>query len=314
MNSPLWPAVLDLPENRDAQPAWLDRMLLSPDLADSVRALQQIHQRSPQDADTLPFVEQVLGSELDRFLTTGFAALSTETVAVLLQNPELLLELQELALLCDNHHWNSVLQPDAVKTRLQESVSVLPGTPGLAAQTAAGAVASPRPLRRLLSLTATLAAVALGAVLLWQAGPRGWQDPQGISGTGLGTPALFKQDTADADRYLQRMATAVEQLLQKSDLTQQSQLVVVLQNTIKDCEIAISQPHPVLAQRTLSNGETAETMFRRKCQNWQNDLSRILTDLQQGKIDVPTAGSTTTQVLQKLINRLRHPDGAEELV
>lgn len=314
MNSPLWPAVLDLPENRDAQPAWLDRMLLSPDLADSVQALQQIHQRSPQDADTLPSVEQVLGSELDRFLTAGFAALSTETVAVLLQNPELLLELQELALLCDNHHWNSVLQHDAAKTGVQESTLVLPGMPGLEAQTPSRPAAGARPLWRLVPLTATLAAVALGAVLLWQAGPRDWQDPQGISGTGLGTPALFKQDTADADRYLQRMATAVEQLLQNSDLTQQSQLMAVLQNTIKDCEIAIAQPHPVLAQRTLSNGETAETMFRRKCQNWQKDLSQTLTDLQQGRIDVPTAGSTTTQILQKLINRLRNPDGAAGLV
>ena len=336
MNSPLWPTILDLPADRAAQPAWLDRMLLSPDLADSIHALQLIHRRSPEDADALPPVEQVLDSELDRVLTTGFAALSIETVAVLLQNPELLFELQELVLLSDSPYWSDLLQQLSQDEPQPEFVQppALPTTaapnsrgaaqqelrpPGTSGQQQVGApaplpAATPQPPRRLLRLAATLAVVALGAVLLWQALPAGWQDPPGISGKGLGTPRLFQQNTSDADAYLRRMATAVEDLLKESDLTRQSQLVAVLQNTIQDCEIAITQPHPILAQRVLSNGQTAEAVFRTRCKKWRDDLRATLAELQQGTIDVPAASGRTTEILQKLMKRLSDPRGAEGLV
>lgn len=302
MNSPSWPTILELPADRNAQPAWLDHTLLSPDLADSIHALRQIHQVTANETPTLPPVEQLLGSELDRFLNAGFSALSAETVAVLLQNPELLFDLQELVLLSDSEHWSRVLRQETVDTPPQ-AIAATPTTS-----------APPNRLRGLLRLAATLAVVALGAVLLWQVLPAGFQDPPGISGVGLGTRGLFEQNTTDADQYLQRMAIAVETLLQESDLSQQSQLVDVLQKTIRDCEIAIAQPHPVLAQRTLSNGQTAEAMFRLRCQAWKDKLSETLATLQQGTIDVPAAGKATAETLQKLINRLRDARGAEGLV
>ncbi len=330
MNAPLWPTILDLPEDRSAQPAWLDRVLLSPDLADCIHALQLIHQRSVRDADSLPAVDEVLAGELPRFLAAGFAALSTETVAVLLQNPELLFELQELVLLSDSEHWGNVMQQGGDDGMRQEFVprsrpspaaadvapaAVAPADVAPAAVSPAGtAPAASGGLRRVLQVTATLTAVLVGAVLLWRTIPSGWEDPPGISGNGLGTRGLFKPDTENADQYLSRMAVAVNSLLQESDLLQRPQLVAVLQNTISDCEIAITQPHPVLSRRLLSNGQTAEAVFRTRCEAWKNKLGATLAALQQGTIDVPAAAEATTDTLQKLINRLSDQRGAEGLI
>ena len=325
MNAPLWPTILELPEDRSAQPAWLDRVLLSPDLADSIHALQQIHRRSVRDAESLPAIDEVLAGELPRFLAAGFAALSTETVAVLLQNPELLFELQELVLLSDSEHWGNVMQQGGDDDMRQDFVPQSRPSPAPAAVPAAAVAPADVPpagtapaasggLRRVLQVTATLTAVLVGAVLLWRTIPSGWEDPPGISGSGLGTRGLFKPDTENADEYLSRMAAAVSSLLKESDLLQRPQLVAVLQNTISDCEIAIAQPHPVLSRRLLSNGQTAEAAFRARCEAWKNKLSETLAALQQGKIEVPAAAEATTDTLQKLINRLSNPRGAEGLI
>jgi hypothetical protein len=320
MNAPLWPTILELPEDRSAQPAWLDRVLLSPDLADSIHALQQIHRRSVRDAESLPAIDEVLAGELPRFLAAGFAALSTETVAVLLQNPELLFELQELVLLSDSEHWGNVMQQggdDGIRQEfvLRSRPSPVPAAVAPADVPPVGtARAASGGLRRVLQVTATLTAVLVGAVLLWRTIPSGWEDPPGISGSGLGTRGLFKPDTENADEYLSRMAAAVNSLLQESDLLQRPQLVAVLQKTISDCEIAIAQPHPVLSRRLLSNGQTAEAVFRARCEAWKNKLSETLAALQQGKIEVPAAAEATTDTLQKLINRLSNPRGAEGLI
>jgi DNA-directed RNA polymerase specialized sigma24 family protein len=237
-------------------------------------------------------------SDEDRsLLQIRFSGLNSDC---LLQNPELLFELQELVLLSDSEYWGNVMQQGGDGGIRQEFV--LRSRPSPAA--AAVAPAASGGLRRVLQVTATLTAVLVGAVLLWRTIPRGWEDPPGISGSGLGTRDLFKPDTENADEYLSRMAAAVNSLLKESDLLQWPQLVAVLQNTISDCEIAIAQLHLVLSRRLLANGQAAESVFRARCEAWKNKLSETLAVLQQGTIDVPAAAEATTDTLQKLINRL----------
>ena len=93
-------ALLAMPEDPTAIPAWLDRQLLSPDLPGLVEELRIVHRPGRK-----PDLGDVLGQHRQAFLDGGFSALPRAVRSQLLRNPDLLPEVSELVFAEGGDFW-----------------------------------------------------------------------------------------------------------------------------------------------------------------------------------------------------------------
>jgi hypothetical protein len=101
-------AILDMPESPAELAGWLDRVLMSENLAVVVDELTVMH----QTADELISVEQArdwLGDSFPAVMERGLSALSHSRLRQLLVRPCLLPAIQELALISGGPYWNQLM-------------------------------------------------------------------------------------------------------------------------------------------------------------------------------------------------------------
>lgn len=108
---------LDIPDDPAQLPAWLDRHLAGPHLGELIAELSAVHGPASGAADD---VEEFLGNHRQAVLEGGLAALSKEKLRLLLLQPRLLLDLQEVVLREGGPFWSSTAEPAGELRRLFE--------------------------------------------------------------------------------------------------------------------------------------------------------------------------------------------------
>jgi hypothetical protein len=101
--------VLDMPEAAEEQAAWLDRHLVSDDLAAIVDELSVIHDRPKEDV-AAEEGRAWLGPDREKVLSVGVAGLSRDRFRELLRRPALLIAIQEIVLLEGGSYWDRLVR------------------------------------------------------------------------------------------------------------------------------------------------------------------------------------------------------------
>lgn len=95
---------LTLPDDPADLPAWLDDHLFDPSLPQLVAELRVLHGRPGSPTQ----LADVLGANADRVLDHGLAYLPRPALSQLLRQPELLIELRDLAITAGGPYWDHV--------------------------------------------------------------------------------------------------------------------------------------------------------------------------------------------------------------
>jgi hypothetical protein len=112
-------AILDMPESPAELARWLDRILMSEDLAVIVDELTVVHQ-TDDEAISVEEARDWLGDSFPAVMDRGLGALSQSRLRQLLVRPCLLPAMQELALVSGGPYWNQVMRD--VPTKVAASV------------------------------------------------------------------------------------------------------------------------------------------------------------------------------------------------
>jgi hypothetical protein len=96
---------LEIPEDPNQLPGWLDRHLCGPDLGELVAELAAVNGGRGEPGRS---VRDVLGRRLSSVLAGGLGGASSTAVRQLLRSPHLLLELQELVLTSGGPYWDEI--------------------------------------------------------------------------------------------------------------------------------------------------------------------------------------------------------------
>jgi len=101
---------LDMPDDPARLGAWLDEQLLSPDLMDTIMELEILAGESKTEDQKLA---DILGEQKQAILNSGLNATQFATVADLLKQPDLLLQLQEEVLMHGGDFWQKKLRVES---------------------------------------------------------------------------------------------------------------------------------------------------------------------------------------------------------
>jgi hypothetical protein len=306
---------LEIPDDAPALAGWLEGRLVGLDLAALVAELEAVHGPARK-----PFaLEQVLGNRRDAVLTHGLEALPHARLRILLTQPRLLLELQELILVAGEAHWQ---QRAASNASGSESVEALERTWRRLESTLAGETAPPVPVpvavpppaarrwsgagaRWLVSL-ATAAAVLLAviAVQRWpgRSGPgSGQPGPNVTAATGWGwdRPGALPQELPRR-AYLDHLADAAHQWFNQRPETPLA-LAKRIGEFRQGCSVLILSPH-----RPLPAEDRAWLV--EKCRAWAAKLDTHLAAVEAGQ-DPLEVRAEVDDTINRLIAALREKAG-----
>src|SRR6185369_977325 len=99
--------LLEIPDDTQALPRWLESQLVGTDLAALVAQLEAVHGASTAGATSL---DEVLGGSRASVLRDGLGGLKSDQLRKLLVNPRVLLDLQEALLLEGGPYWTRQAQ------------------------------------------------------------------------------------------------------------------------------------------------------------------------------------------------------------
>jgi len=208
--------VLNMPEEPEMLPGWLDRQLVGPDLPRLAAELAVLH--GPPSAPTN--LGTVLAGYRDSLLESGVSALPRSLLSQLLRQPELLLELQGDVFAEGGSYWDGLSEgtgdgaAERVRERVRDYVSHEPPRPE---------PARPAWYRRSIAVSlATAAAVAIAVFALrppqspapaagvaW-----GWASANGLPSAG-DDAAVYRQLRDKAGEWFKKRPETPEALSQR---------------------------------------------------------------------------------------------------
>ena len=97
---------LDMPDNHEELPQWLERQLVGPNLRELVAQLTVIHQGAPLQGE----FNEVFKGKRSRILEAGLSALEQHQITALLTNPKLLLDMQIFVFSRGGSFWEQLLE------------------------------------------------------------------------------------------------------------------------------------------------------------------------------------------------------------
>jgi hypothetical protein len=297
--------IITIPDDQTQWPGWLEQQLVGSHLRELIEELRIVTSgngsdpvvgevsQPPSRAVAAPLGEILTQEQLTEIAQSGLAAVSASTIRKLLAIPDALLDLQEYVLINGSSHWQNLpvdrqLQTSVERGRMKLNAVIddhqLPGRP---APISSG---TKKTNRRSLAWIASAAALLLVGVLLWRMQPH-------PSGRILGTPGLLANNTSSSAEYFQRIAAAGQTWFDEQP-ADEATMIVLLEQTCKDCQILIDARHEAL---TAEERDWLVT----KCRKWQGDLEQTLTSLKSGKINLETAQADADLIMQKLVNVLK---------
>lgn len=299
--------ILEIPDDFTSLRPWLEEQIQGCQLGQLVSEMAGVAGAPSTPAS----LESLLGARLPDVLQGGLAALDDHQLSQLLQQPLLLLDLQEQILLSENSYWSPRLQPADVEAlergwKLLASSTGFPTPNQTIPATSPVSVterATPRPSRwyrhpAFVSLAS--AAVVLVAVrgvdllapapeppaaVVAEAPPWGWQ----------------KEDESEANltsrEYLHRLAERAEEWFNKrpespSDLARR---IGQFRQGCSKIMLSSHEPLPVADRVWLHE----------RCGLWAKKLDQHLIDVEQGR-DVATVRKEADETIRTLITALKN--------
>lgn len=278
---------LDLPDDPQQWPTWLEGQLLGPDLGTLVAELELILDSNLEG----PSLVDLLGERLSAVCTRGLTALNADQIRSLLRHPKRLLDLQEWILIEGGDYWSRYL--DTAGTRALTAQHWAQLQPRLASSSAIEITAARHDVpsrRRWIGLViGTLA----GGVMLGL-GIR-LQRPNGDA-WGWNRPGVLTANVTGGE-YLLRLATAAEEWFARPRDTSAS-LEQQLADFRRSCDALQAAP---LTQ--LLPAERA--WLRDRCRTWATKFDGQLAELGQDRKTFRDVRNKADETVQKLINTLR---------
>ena len=116
-------AFCEIPEDQRDWPAWLEQRLVRLDLCQLAAELDTLRGEKKYPLETL---ESICGQSLEQVIERGVRSLTTGQISLLMRQPELLLELQDLVLSQGGVYWDQVsnAEREASKVSLLGSESI----------------------------------------------------------------------------------------------------------------------------------------------------------------------------------------------
>lgn len=295
--------VLDIPDDEESLPRWLDEQIVAPNLHEFVAELAAVHGASrPAPIANRVAVAAWLGADLPAVLDRGTAALGPARLRSLLRDPWLLPALQELVFVDGSGHWTDlVARANRAATdgeaKLLRRLAASGRAPSSRESTVGWAVAASRDeQRRRMSGTvpgwlAALAACLLVAVATWSVlkpsatdAPWGWNRPDAFAVSAA--PDAYLRGLADAAAEWSNVAPATE-----------PQLARRLGDLLAGCDRLIAAPHEPLA------AADREWLVER-CRAWREKLAGHAAALAASH-DVAAVRREADATVGKLVAALR---------
>ncbi|MCA9131089.1 MAG: hypothetical protein KDB22_28590 [Planctomycetales bacterium] len=296
--------LLEIPESDAQRPAWLEQQLVGTKLGDLVQQLRFVREQFPHSSPALVAetdLDTFLSDERDAVLQSGLAPLGERRLHALLQNPDLLLALQEFVLMHGGAYWTELIQQstEVLKTGTAEN-RVTSASIDFASKRNERLVASEgkqdgrRIQQRRTWLWASMAAAACVLVVTGIALNRSGNDRS--SGWGFNNPDLFSTQ-ATSSEYFASLANAANQWFDKP--TPDS---IALQKRLGEfshgCAALIEAKH-----QPLSEPERAWLVA--KCRDWKSKIDLLQTQLAAGNVSLEEGAAQAKELVDRMVSALR---------
>ena len=288
---------LEIPEQLDQIPRWLEEQLVGTDLGALAAELATVH-RSQEP--TTQSIDDLLGRGKDEVLTKGLSSVSPSVIQKLLTEPRLLLELQQLILTEGGGYWDQLLARSKAHDPIVAQGKMRLGSWSETKSNSPTATASVRPPRHWLShplaICLATAASLLVAVFLYER-----LEQRSVTGTPLASkwgwnkPDALPQ-TASAPEYLNRLADEAGEWFNKKP-TAAADVARRILEFRQGCSVLMLSPHGPLAPADRQ-------WLVERCQKWATALDQQVVDLEAGK-DPAEVRTQADMTIQKLIDALR---------
>lgn len=283
----------NIPVDHAEWPHWLERQLVSSQLGELIVELETLRGENNNSDQTL---DDLCGSQLDQIMTLGLSVLSEMQMRSLLNQPALLLSLQEKVFVNGGHYWSQVeraghVQDETTANWNRVATACELNTPSnvapLSTKTSQPSNQSGR--RQWLTAMGTVAALVVIGLGFWFSRPSGptW---------GFDRGDLLTANVSAAD-YLNSLADASDDWFQQRP--QQAQGVSQRISEFEHgCETLIAAPH------TQLNTDDRRWLIE-KCQLWKSKLSSHRTDLEAKRTTPDQARDAVDETVRSLQIALR---------
>jgi hypothetical protein len=287
---------LEIPEDPNQLPGWLDRHLCGPDLGELVAELAAVHGGR---GETGRSVRDVLGRSLSSVLAGGLGRAPSTAVRQLLRSPHLLLELQELVLTSGGPYWDEVALAaggfdelvDHGRQRLTSFLDRQVVTPARVVVPSSAVAWYLRPMAVSLA-TAAGVLIVVGTYLRFNPSP---QPVVAAAPWGWNKPGAFPDDEP-APAYLNRLADGASEWFNVSP-EEPGALAKRIEQFRAGCSALIFAEHKPLTP------EDKKWLVER-CRFWAGKLDGYVVALEKGD-DPERVRAEANQTINALIKALR---------
>ena len=287
MTSPL---ILDIPEADEDRAAWLEKQLVSsrlPELVTQLAAFNEMAEQHDNTATTTFSLEEFVNRHGTAVYQKGLQTLSIDDAHSLLQNPESLLELQQLVFANGGKYWDSIIQTNQIVASPIEDRA--------ADKDKAKVSPVPMPASDTNSKTWLWAGLAVAAALLIVVGLQLFSADNGFS-SGLASTEIL-QSKGTAPDYFLAIADAGENWNEHT-FGDREELLEGLSALSTSCERLIDAPH-----RPLNTDQSKWLVA--KCTDWKGKIDGVRDRLVANEIDFAKASEETSEIVEKLVSALR---------
>jgi len=276
----------EIPDAAEQLAPWLEQQLVGMRLRDLVAELTAFLGRQPPSAT----LESLLGERLPTVLDRGLRKLPEPTLRSLLQNPSLLLDLQQRVFIEGGDFWNRVPRSS------EQTAAVDRGWEALQAKLSLPAAPPPLPrstMGRLPAWTRAVGALLAAGLLVtatvffWPAQAKWGFDRPGLVAANQPTPVFFRS-----------LATAIEEDWTPARTADRDRLLTSLKEFRHGCDTLLADPLAHLPEKD-------RTFLKGRCQKWRDKIDGHIADLEQDRKTVDAVRQDASGTVQTLIKVLR---------
>ena len=298
---------LTIPDQLSELGPWLDQLLVSPELINTIVELEIL---AGDRLTTVQSLDGVLAGSQEAVLESGLGKSAEATLRALLRQPSLLLELQERVMMHGGDYWQKKVDAVYGTANTTAAVSGL----GTAAGDAGTTSQAPRKVsnvrsagtshqwnsKRVVGMLAALAAALLVMVSVWQPWSQSGPGASSVakSDWGFSKSGLLKSNLSE-DEMLSKLAAASQAWHNKTP-SSAKQLEKRLLEFDGGCKALLASTLPQLSKRSRDKVHQA-------CRECREDIATQLAAIQNGqnfetiRANANAAIDTLTQSIETLI-------------